>query len=79
MYVALQISAALAVVSEPFLPFTSTKLKNILNIDANLSWENVTNNAILLPETHQINKAELLFSKIEDNAIEAQIEKLQAT
>jgi len=79
MYVALQISAALAVVSEPFLPFTSTKLKNILNIDANLSWENVTKNAILLPEAHQINKAELLFSKIEDNAIEAQIEKLQAT
>ena len=79
MYVALQISAALAVVSEPFLPFTSNKLKNILNIDANLSWENVTKNAILLPEAHQINKAELLFSKIEDNAIEAQIEKLQAT
>jgi methionyl-tRNA synthetase len=79
MYVALQISAALALVSEPFLPFTSTKLKNILNIDANLSWENVTKNAILLPEAHQINKAELLFSKIEDNAIEAQIEKLQAT
>jgi methionyl-tRNA synthetase len=79
MYVALQISAALAVVSEPFLPFTSTKLKNILNIDTNLSWENVTKNAILLPETHQINKAELLFSKIEDNTIEAQVEKLQAT
>jgi methionyl-tRNA synthetase len=79
MYVALQISAALAVVSEPFLPFTSNKLKNILNIDANLSWENVTKNAILLSETHQINKAELLFSKIEDPAIEAQIEKLQAT
>jgi methionyl-tRNA synthetase len=79
MYVALQISAALAVVSEPFLPFTSTKLKHILNIDANLSWGNVTKNAVLLPETHQINKAELLFSKIEDPAIEAQIEKLQAT
>jgi methionyl-tRNA synthetase len=79
MYVALQISAALAVVSEPFLPFTSTKLKHILNIDANLSWENVAKNAILLPETHQINKAELLFSKIEDNAIETQVEKLQAT
>ncbi len=79
MHVALQISAALAIVSEPFLPFTSTKLKNILNIDANLSWRNVTENAVLLPETHQINKAELLFSKIEDPAIEAQIEKLQAT
>jgi methionyl-tRNA synthetase len=79
MYVALQISAALAVVSEPFLPFTSSKLKNILNIDTILSWENVAKNAILLPETHQINKAELLFSKLEDKAIEAQIEKLTAT
>jgi methionyl-tRNA synthetase len=79
MYVALQISAALAVVSEPFLPFTSTKLKTILNIDVSLSWENVTENAVLLPTTHQINKAELLFSKIEDKEIEAQVEKLQAT
>jgi methionyl-tRNA synthetase len=79
MYVALQISAALAVVSEPFLPFTSTKLKTILNIDASLSWENVTENAVLLTATHQINKAELLFSKIEDKEIEAQVEKLAAT
>jgi methionyl-tRNA synthetase len=79
MFVALQISAALAVVAEPFLPFTSTKLKTILNIDASLSWENVTENVILLPATHKINKAELLFSKIEDKEIEAQIEKLAAT
>jgi methionyl-tRNA synthetase len=79
MFVALQISAALAVISEPFLPFTSTKLKTILNIDASLSWENVTENVILLPATHKINKAELLFSKIEDKEIEAQIEKLAAT
>jgi methionyl-tRNA synthetase len=79
MYVALQISAALAVVSEPFLPFTSAKLKEILNIDKNLSWKNIAESPVLLPETHQINKAELLFSKIEDKAIEAQIEKLAAT
>jgi methionyl-tRNA synthetase len=79
MFVALQISAALAVVAEPFLPFTSTKLKTILNIDTSLSWENVTENVILLPTTHKINKAELLFSKIEDKEIEAQIEKLAAT
>ena len=79
MYVALQISAALAVVSEPFLPFSATKLKNILNIDASLSWQNVTENVVLLPATHQINKAELLFSKIEDKEIEAQVEKLAAT
>ena len=79
MYVALQISAALAVVSEPFLPFSATKLKNILNISASLSWEDVTENTVLLPATHQINKAELLFSKIEDKEIEAQVEKLAAT
>ena len=79
MYVALQISAALAVVSEPFLPFSATKLKNILNIGASLSWEDVTENTVLLPATHQINKAELLFSKIEDKEIEAQVEKLAAT
>jgi methionyl-tRNA synthetase len=79
MYVTLQISAALAVVSEPFLPFTSRKLKNILNISADLSWKDVTDSPVLIQATHQINKAELLFSKIEDPAIEAQIEKLQAT
>jgi methionyl-tRNA synthetase len=79
LYVALQISAALAVVSEPFLPFTAKKLKGILNIDFHLSWEDVVENAILLPATHQINKAELLFSKIEDEEIEMQVEKLQAT
>jgi methionyl-tRNA synthetase len=79
MFIALQISSALAILSEPFLPFTSTKLKNILNINKKLSWKNVTETAILLPAGHQINKAELLFSKIEDKAIEAQVEKLQAT
>ena len=79
MYVALQISAALAVVSKPFLPFTSTKLKGILNIDENLSWEDISEKNVLIDANHQINKAELLFSKIEDKTIETQIEKLQAT
>ncbi|WP_339659351.1 methionine--tRNA ligase [uncultured Polaribacter sp.] len=79
LFVALQISAALAVVSEPFLPFTSDKLKAILNIDNHLTWENVTEKDILLPVNHQINAAELLFSKIEDDTIEAQLQKLIAT
>lgn len=79
MYVALQISTALAVLSEPFIPFTSSKLKNILNIDENLSWEDVTEKNVLIDANHQINKAELLFSKIEDKTIEAQVEKLEAT
>ena len=79
MYVALQIATALSVVSEPFLPFTSAKLKGILNLDNNLSWEDITEKNILISEKHQINKAELLFSKIEDKTIETQIEKLEAT
>jgi len=79
MYVALQISAALAVVSKPFLPFTSDKLKGILNLDETLSWEDITVKDVLLPAAHQINKAELLFSKIEDQTIEIQLEKLAAT
>jgi methionyl-tRNA synthetase len=80
LFVALQISAALSVVSEPFLPFTSDKLKGILNIRNNkLTWEDVSEKTVLLPENHQINQAELLFSKIEDETIEAQLEKLIAT
>ena len=79
MNVALQIAAGLAVLSEPFLPFTSTKLKSILNIDNNLSWNDVAEKDILLAENHQINKAELLFSKIEDATIQTQLDKLEAT
>lgn len=84
MFVALQISATLAVVSEPFLPFTSQKLKNNINIlfckkEKYLHWDDVSTKDTLLQPGHQINKAALLFSKIEDNTIEAQIKKLQAT
>lgn len=79
MWVALQIAAGLAVLSEPFLPFTSTKLKGILNLGDNASWQSVSNSEILVPEGHQINKSELLFRKIEDKEIEAQLEKLEAT
>lgn len=79
MNIALQIAAGLAVVSEPFLPFTSGKLKSILNIDDTLTWNDIAEKDILLPADHQINKAELLFSKIEDTAIQAQLDKLEAT
>ncbi|WP_028891419.1 methionine--tRNA ligase [Tenacibaculum sp. 47A_GOM-205m] len=79
MYVALQIAAGLAVLSEPFLPFTSTKLKSILNIDDNLTWNDIAEKDVLLAENHQVNKAELLFSKIEDATIQAQLDKLEAT
>lgn len=81
MFVALQIASALAVLSEPFLPFTSKKLKNILALGNGVetSWAEVAAKQILLPSDHQINKSELLFRKIEDNEIEAQLAKLEAT
>ena len=80
MYVALQIAAALAVLSEPFLPFTSHKLKTLLNIDDKLKWEDISRKEIvLLSSGHQIGKAELLFAKIEDAEIQAQLDKLEAT
>ncbi|MBE7652092.1 methionine--tRNA ligase [Tenacibaculum finnmarkense] len=79
MNVALQIAAGLAILSEPFLPFTSTKLKGILNIDTALTWNDVSEKDILIQENHQINEAELLFSKIEDVEIEKQLAKLEAT
>ena len=82
MFVALQIASALAVLSEPFLPFTSIKLKRIL-LHAELvsasQWDDVSNKEILLPSGHQIGEAELLFSKIEDSEIQKQLDKLEAT
>ncbi|WP_029511522.1 methionine--tRNA ligase [Croceivirga radicis] len=82
MYVALQIASALAVLSEPFLPFTSAKLKGILDIsssDSSLDWKDISAKEVLLAAGHTINKSELLFRKIEDKEIEAQLEKLEAT
>jgi len=83
MFVALQIAAGLAVLSEPFLPFTSTKLKSILNVTLSavegLGWKDVSTKETLLHSGHQINKAELLFRKVEDKEIQAQLDKLEAT
>ncbi len=80
MYVALQIASALAILSEPFLPFTSAKLKGILNIGTNeLAWNAVEDKEELLPPKHQIGKGELLFAKIEDNEIQLQLDRLEAT
>ncbi len=83
MFIALQIATGLAVLSEPFLPFTSEKLKNILDVTLSavegLSWKDVEEKETLLPPAHQINKGELLFRKIEDKEIQAQLDKLEAT
>jgi len=81
MYVALQIASALAVLSEPFLPFTSNKLNKILNVSSSAvenTWNSISDGQELLPANHQIGKAELLFSKIEDSEVQAQIDKLEA-
>ncbi|WP_179343195.1 methionine--tRNA ligase [Winogradskyella ursingii] len=78
MFVALQIASALDVLSEPFLPFTSVKLKSILN-KMDDKWDDVSSDKTLLPANHQIGKGELLFSKIEDTEIEKQLAKLEAS
>jgi len=92
MYVALQIATGLAVLSEPFLPFTSDKLKKILRIAQNdknevisneseksIGWSNMSSEETLLPAGHTINQSELLFRKIEDAEIQQQLDKLEAT
>ncbi|MDB2606742.1 methionine--tRNA ligase [Zobellia sp.] len=82
MFIALQIATGLSILGEPFLPFTSKKLKNILAIgsgEVETSWAEVSTKDVLLPANHKINKAELLFRKIEDSEIQAQLDKLEAT
>lgn len=82
MYVALQIASALATLSEPFLPFTSTKLKNILchaELVEAQTWSDISTKDVLLPANHKIGKSELLFNKIEDSEIQAQLDKLEAS
>tara|TARA_R110002012_G_scaffold263456_1_gene446217 strand:+ start:47903 stop:49972 length:2070 start_codon:yes stop_codon:yes gene_type:complete len=79
MFVALQISAALAILSEPFLPFTASKLKAILKSENNNSWADVGTKDTLIAANHQIGQAELLFSKVEDETIQVQLDKLEAT
>ena len=75
--IALQICANIAILAEPFLPFTAKKLRSMLNTNA-IDWTK-GGNPDLLPVGHQIEKAELLFDKIEDEDIEKQLNKLQST
>ncbi|MAP55802.1 methionine--tRNA ligase [Altibacter sp.] len=82
MYVALQVASALAILSEPFLPFTSEKLKTTLRLsttNGTSAWDSVSNSDALLTPGHTIGKGGLLFSKIEDEQIQKQLEKLQAS
>ncbi|HOW31517.1 MAG TPA: methionine--tRNA ligase [Bacteroidales bacterium] len=75
--IALQICANLTVLCEPFLPFTATKLANMLNIKQ-FKWGEA-GNANLLAAGHLLNAPALLFEKIEDTVIEAQVKKLLDT
>ena len=77
LHLSLQIAANLAIAFEPFLPFSSAKLRNMLAMSS-FSWNDL-GKVDLLPEGHQINPAELLFEKIEDSVVEAQVQKLLDT
>ena len=73
----LQLVANLAIAFEPFLPFSSERLRGMLNVERP-EWDRL-GSTDLLPEGHQLNEPALLFEKIEDAVIEAQIQKLLDT
>lgn len=78
LFVGAQIAVALTQLCEPFMPFSSEKLLNMFNVQKS-DWNTVETKTVLIETGHQINEASLLFSKIEDNVIEAQIQKLENT
>lgn len=75
MYLALQIAANLSIAFEPFLPFMAKKLRAILNLPEDCNWEQL-GSIDILAAGNTINKPELLFEKIEDDVIQAQMDKL---
>ena len=76
LFVSAQIAVALGQLCEPFMPFTSEKLLKMFNVEKK-NWNDIS--GIVIESGHQINEATLLFSKIEDDVIEAQIQKLENT
>ena len=77
MNTALQLAGILGIAAEPFLPFTAQKLRTMLNMGDDADWQRLFSDQ--LADGHQINKPALLFGKIEDDVIEAQLAKLEAT
>ena len=77
LYISLQLVAHLSIAFEPFLPFSSAKLRRMLNLDR-FNWDELSNTEILKPG-YQLAEPELLFEKIEDETIETQRQKLEAT
>ncbi|MEG2308414.1 methionine--tRNA ligase [Chryseobacterium sp.] len=78
LFVAAQIAVALAQLCEPFMPFSSQKLLNMFNVQK-MNWSDVETKTVLIETGHQINESSLLFSKIEDDVIDFQIQKLENT
>lgn len=76
MNICIQIATNLSIITEPFIPFSAQKLRDMLNIEK-LEWEEMGDN--LIKAGHCINKASLLFEKIEDKEIENQVNKLLET
>ena len=76
MNLSLQIAANLSIAFEPFLPFSSVRLRNMLNMIGEADWD-ALGSVDILPAGHQLENAELLFVKIEDDAIKAQLDRLE--
>lgn len=77
LYVSLQLVANLAIAFEPFLPFSSKKLRQLINMDT-CDWSQL-GSTDLLKANHHLAEPELLFEKIEDETIEIQLKKLEET
>ncbi len=76
IYISLQLTANLAIAFEPFLPFSSKRLREMINMDT-FRWADL-GSTTLLPAGKQLAKPALLFEKIEDDVIQVQVDKLQA-
>ena len=76
MYNALQIAAVLAIASTPFLPQTANKLKTILGLSLQSNWSDMTQSELVAVGT-VLAPSELLFSKVEDDDIQIQLDKLK--
>ncbi len=77
LYISLQLVANLSIAFEPFLPFSSAKLRKMINMDS-FDWSQL-GNTDLLKSGHQMEEPELLFEKIDDETIDAQLKKLEDT
>ena len=78
LFISIQLVSALAYLSEPFLPFTSLKLKSILRTEKQIEWKEILNSNII-ESGHKINRESFLFEKIEDGEIYSQQQKLETT